>query len=326
MIADLAPACSGYLVKIVGAGYAGTKAVDGLVDSGQVDAEFIAVDTDRQSLEQSKATVKVELNTRPTKGLCRGMPDPEVGREAAEDSRHRLFTVLHEADLVFVVAGMGGATGTGAAPVIARKARESGVPTVGVVSRPFSFQPRGVLEDAEEGINALRRCADALIIVPGDSVLPADQAMQMNILDACHLMDNALGLPVQCILDLVRVPSLIDYDLADLKCLFRSGRMGMAPIGTAVVGRASSEKGPAHAARMALSSPFLDKSTRDADAVLAVFRMAAETFRFPEMIEAADTIIRAARPGARVAYNARFEDRPAKEISVTAIWLYDTVL
>lgn len=320
------PTCSGYLVKIVGTGHAGIKAVNALIDSGQHDAEFIAVDTDRQSLEQSKAMVKVELNVKPVKGLCRGVPDPEVGRGAAEDSSKRLFTALHGADLVFVIAGAGGAAGTGGAPVIARIASKSGVPlTIGVVSQPFPFQSRGIFENAEDGISNLRGCVDALIIVPGDHVFQIDQAPQMNILDACHLMDNALGLPVQCILDLIRLPSLIDHDMADLRWLFRSGT-GIAPIGTVVVSYAGGEKWAAQAARTILSTPFLDRTLREADAMLVVFKMAAETFRFSEMIEAADTVIRAVRPGARVAYNTRFEDKPAKDVSVTAIWVYDTVL
>lgn len=320
------PTCGGYLVKIVGTGHAGIKAVNALIDSGQHDAEFIAVDTDRQSLEQSKAMVKAELNIEPAKTICRGVPDPQVGRKAAEGSRDKLLTILRRADMVFVVAGMGGAAGIGAAPVIARIASKSGVPlTIGVVSQPLPFQSRGIFENADDGISNLRGCVDALIIVPRAHVFQIDQAPEMNVLDACHLMDNALGLPVQCILDLIRLPSLIDHDLADLRWLFRSGT-GIAPIGTVVVSRASGDEGIIQAARMVLSSPFLDGPVKDADAILFVFQMTPETFRSSEVNEAADTIVRAVRPDARLAYNVRFGDKPGKDVTITAICLYDTLL
>lgn len=314
--------CGGYRVKVVGVGGAGIKAVNRLIDSGQCDMECIAVDTDRQALEESKAPVKVEIEVKPAKGLCQGVANPEVGRQAAEVSKDRLSGVLHGADLVFVIAGMGGATGTGAAPVVAELARELFALTVGVVSRPFDFENSGkVREIAEAGISRLQKCVDALIIITSDALFKIDRTWQMNTQDAYHLMDNILGLPVQCILDLISVPSIISYDLYDLKYLFRS-RTGMAKTGALGMGWASGKNQVVKATRMALSSPFLDKPAKDAQAVLMVFRT-PEDFRILEIQEAADLIAREADPDVIVACNARILEKPAEEVRITAIWLYD---
>jgi len=249
------------VIKVVGVGGGGVNAVNRMIESGLRGVEFIAINTDAQALLMSDADVKLDLGRDVTRGLGAGA-DPEVGRGAAEAHREELDEVLKGADMVFITAGEGGGTGTGAAPIVAGLAREQGALTVGVVTRPFGFEGRRRSVQAEAGIQALREAVDTLIVIPNDRLLElADPKMPM--LEAFHRADDVLFNGVSGITDLITTPGLINVDFADVKRIL--GGAGGAVMG---VGRGSGEDRAVQASTKAIASPLLETSMDGARGVL----------------------------------------------------------
>jgi len=248
-------------IKVIGVGGAGTNAVNRMVDNGLRGVEFIAVNTDKQALALSKATNKVQIGEKLTKGLGAGA-NPEGGKRAAEESRDELASLVQGADLVFVTCGMGGGTGTGAAPVIAEVAREQGILTIGVVSKPFLFEGRQRMKNAEKGIAELKANVDTLVVVPNDRLLQiVNKATTMS--DAFRIADDTLRQGIQGISDLIALPAMINLDFADVRTVMES--RGMAHMG---IGTGSGENRLIEAAKAAISSPMLETSIDGARAVL----------------------------------------------------------
>ncbi|MGB9885548.1 MAG: cell division protein FtsZ [Moorellales bacterium] len=298
-------------IKVVGVGGGGSNAVNRMIAAGLQGVEFIAVNTDLQALQLSKADVKIQIGAKLTKGLGAGA-NPEVGRRAAEESREDLVKALDKADMVFVTAGMGGGTGTGGAPIVAEVAKQAGALTVAVVTRPFTFEGRKRAEQAEAGINELRSRVDSLIIIPNDRLLQvADK--QTSITEAFRLADDILRQGVQGISDLIAVPGLINLDFADVKTI-------MLDTGTALmgIGRGTGEKRAIEAARMAISSPLLETSIEGARGVLMNITGGPDLGLF-EVNEAAEIIAAAADPNANIIFGAVIDENLRDEVRITVI-------
>src|SRR2546426_1299017 len=249
------------VIKVVGVGGGGTNAVNRMVDAGLAGVEFIAVNTDAQALMMCDADVKIHIGSKATRGLGAGA-DPAVGHAAAMESRDELKESLKGADMVFVTAGEGGGTGTGGAPVIAELAHEVNALTVGVVTRPFSFQGRKRADQAERGIGELRDRVDTLIVIENDRLLQVVER-RTSIVEAFRMADDILRQGVQGITDLITEPGLVNLDFADVRTIMRDA--GSALMG---IGRASGENRAAEAARIAVSSPLLEASIEGATGIL----------------------------------------------------------
>src|ERR671933_574690 len=299
------------VIKVVGVGGGGTTAVNRMVDAGLSGVEFIAVNTDAQALLMCDADVKIHIGAKATRGLGAGA-DPTVGHAAAMESRDELKEALKGADMVFVTAGKGGGTGTGGAPVIAEIARELGALTVGVVTRPFSFEGRKRAEQADQGIKALREKVDTLIIIPNDRLLQVVEK-RTSIVDAFRIADDVLRQGVQGITDLITVPGLINLDFADVRTIMRGA--GSALMG---IGVASGENRAAEAARAAVSSPLLEASVEGATGILLNITGGSEIGLF-EVNEAAEVVTSAADQNANVIFGAVIDDSIGDEVRVTVI-------
>ena len=249
------------VIKVVGVGGGGCNAVNSMVDSKVTSAEFIAVNTDNQALLMSKADKTLQIGERLTKGLGAGS-DPSVGEGAAEESKEEIAQFLEGTDLVFIAAGMGGGTGTGAASVIARIARELGILTVAVVTKPFSFEGRVRNENANKGIANLKKYVDTLVVIPNDKLLQYLPA-QTGVLDAFKVADDMLKQGIVGIVDLIATPSLINLDFADVNTVMRN--QGLAHMG---IGRAKGENRVIEAVRQAVSSPLLETTIEGAKSVI----------------------------------------------------------
>jgi cell division protein FtsZ len=304
---------SSYLavIKVVGVGGGGTNAVNRMVDAGLKGVEFIAVNTDAQALLMCDADVKLHIGGKITRGLGAGA-NPEVGRAAAEESRDEIRELLKGADMVFVTAGKGGGTGTGGAPVIAEIARELGALTVGVVTRPFSFEGRKRGNQAEEGIGALAKKVDTLIVIPNDRLLQVVEK-RTSILDAFKVADDILRQGVQGITDLITVPGLINLDFADVRTIMRSA--GSALMG---IGMASGENRGAEAAKAAISSPLLESSIEGATGILLNISGGSDMGLF-EVNEAAEVISNAADSEANVIFGAVIDESLGDQMRVTVV-------
>lgn len=299
------------VIKVVGVGGGGTNAVNRMVDAGLKGVEFIAVNTDAQALLMCDADVKIHIGAKITRGLGAGA-NPEVGRQAAEESRDELREALKGADMVFVTAGKGGGTGTGAAPVIAEIARELGALTVGVVTKPFSFEGRKRAAQAEQGIEALSKKVDTLIIIPNDRLLQVVER-RTSIVDAFKVADDVLRQGVQGITDLITVPGLINLDFADVRTIIRNA--GSALMG---IGSASGEHRGVEAARAAISSPLLESSIDGATGILLNITGGRDLGLF-EVNEAAEVISGAADPDANVIFGAVIDESMGDQMRVTVI-------
>src|ERR687884_273880 len=298
-------------VKIVGVGGGGTNAVNRMVETGVQGVEFIAVNTDNQALQLSNASRKVPIGGRSARGLGAG-GDPEQGERAAEISRDTLADALEGADMVFLTAGLGGGTGTGAAPIIADIARRARALTVAVVTLPFTFEGFQRRKAAEAGLQRLRDHVDALIVIPNDRLLElADR--QMSLIEAFRLADDVLRHGVQGISDLVTMTGLINLDFADVKSVMQNA-------GTALmaVGEARGDNRAINAARAAVSSPLLDVSIEGAHGVLLNVSGGPD-LTLAEVTEAAETIQAAADPDASIYFGAVIHPRIQDEIRVTVI-------
>lgn len=299
------------VIKVVGIGGGGVNAVNRMIDAGLRGVEFIAVNTDAQALLMSDADVKLDVGRNLTRGLGAGA-DPDVGRQAAEDHRDEIASALAGADMVFITAGEGGGTGTGAAPLVAQVAREAGALTIGVVTRPFRFEGRRRAAQADIGVEALKAQVDTLIVIPNDRLLEvADRST--SVLDAFRLADDVLLQGVQGITDLIMTPGLINLDFADVRTVMSNA--GNALMG---IGRAQGENRAVDAARLAMSSPLLEASIEGARGVLLMVAGGRDLNLF-EASDAADLIAACAHPDANIIFGAVIDDTLGDEVKVTVI-------
>jgi cell division protein FtsZ len=299
------------VIKVVGVGGGGTNAVNRMVDAGLTGVEFIAVNTDAQALLMCDADVKIHIGAKVTRGLGGGA-EPGMGRNAAVESRDELKEALKGADMVFVTAGEGGGTGTGGAPVIAGLARELDALTVGVVTRPFTFEGRKRAEQAETGIEELRDHVDTLIVIENDRLLQVVEK-KTSLGEAFGMADDVLRQGVQGITDLITVPGLVNLDFADVRTI-------MSDAGTALmgIGTASGENRAAEAARSAVSSPLLESSIEGATGILLNITGGSEIGLF-EVNEAAEVVTGAADQNANVIFGAVIDDNLGDDIRVVVI-------
>ena len=298
-------------IKVIGVGGGGNNAVNRMIEHGVQGVEFIAVNTDAQALNLSKAEVKMQIGGKLTRGLGAGA-NPEVGKKAAEESKEQIEEALRGADMVFVTAGMGGGTGTGAAPVIAQIARDLGALTVGVVTRPFTFEGRKRATQATGGISAMKESVDTLIVIPNDRLLEiVDKSTPM--LEAFREADNVLRQGVQGISDLIAVPGLINLDFADVKTIMSN--KGSALMG---IGVASGESRAAEAAKKAISSPLLETSIDGAQGVLLNITGGSNLSLY-EVQEAADIVASASDQEVNMIFGSVINDNLKDEIIVTVI-------
>ena len=298
-------------IKVIGVGGGGNNAVNRMIVAGLQGVDFVTVNTDSQALQLSRADQKIQIGAKLTKGLGAGA-NPEIGAKAAEESREDLVKVLKGADMVFVTAGMGGGTGTGATPIVAEVAKEMGALTVGVVTRPFTFEGRKRAIQAEKGIAELKGKVDTLITIPNDRLLQVVDK-HTTIEEAFRVADDVLRQGVQGISDLIAVPGLINLDFADVKTIMSN--TGSALMG---IGQATGENRAADAARKAISSPLLETSIEGAKGVLLNITGGMNLTLF-EVNEAAGIIQEAADPEANIIFGAVIDDELKEELRVTVI-------
>ncbi|MDS2171498.1 cell division protein FtsZ [Nesterenkonia sp. CL21] len=299
------------VIKVVGIGGGGVNAVNRMIEVGLRGVEFIAINTDAQALLMSDADVKLDVGRELTRGLGAGA-NPEVGRQAAEDHAQEIEEVLTGADMVFVTAGEGGGTGTGGAPVVARIARSLGALTIGVVTRPFTFEGRRRASSAETGIEALRDEVDTLIVIPNDRLLSISDK-NVSVLDAFRSADQVLLSGVQGITDLITTPGLINLDFADVKSVMQGA--GSALMG---IGSANGEDRAVKAAELAIASPLLEASIDGAHGVLLSIQGGSDLGLF-EINEAARLVQEVAHPEANIIFGAVIDDALGDEARVTVI-------
>ena len=299
-------------IKVLGVGGGGGNAVNSMIESGQIEGvEFIAVNTDAQALLTSKADTKLQIGQNFTKGLGSGA-DPEVGSTAAQESQERIKDLLFDSDMVFITAGMGGGTGTGASPIIAQLAKEAGALTVAVVTKPFAFEGVRRMQQAEEGIEELKDKVDTLIVIPNQRLMEVVDK-KMTLLDAFRLADNVLGQGVQGISDLITVPGLINVDFADVKTIMTES--GSALMG---IGQASGENRAATAARMAISSPLLEISIEGAKGILYNI-IGGPDMTMSEVSDASAIIANAADKDANIIFGATVNENMGSNIKISVI-------
>jgi cell division protein FtsZ len=299
------------VIKVVGVGGAGGNAVNQMIEKQLRGVEFIAINTDGQDLLKSEAHVKLEIGSASARSLGAGA-DPEVGRRAAEDHVEEIAEVLRGADMVFVAAGEGGGTGTGAAPVVARIAKEAGALTVGVVSRPFDFEGRRRAENAQAGIDALRAEVDALIIVPNQKLIELNDT-ELTFVNAFSMADEILRAGVQGISDLIVETGLVNLDFADVKAVMQGAGTALMGIGTA-----KGEDRAMRAAEQAINHPLLENSIDNARGVLIQFS-AASNMKLAEINDASRLIQEIVHPGANIYFGSSINDAMGDEIRVTVI-------
>lgn len=299
------------VIKVVGIGGGGVNAVNRMIDVGLKGVEFIAINTDAQALLMSDADVKLDIGRAVTRGLGAGA-SPDVGRQAATDHEEEIKEVLRGADMVFVTAGEGGGTGTGGAPIVARIAREIGALTVGVVTRPFTFEGKRRAAQAEEGISALRKEVDTLIVIPNDRLLSISDRT-ITALEAFKSADQVLLAGVQGITDLITTPGLINLDFADVRSVMYGA--GSALMG---IGSARGENRATRAAESAIASPLLEASIDGAHGVLLSIAGGSDLGLF-EISEAAELVAASAHPDANIIYGTVIDDALGDEVRVTVI-------
>ena len=298
-------------IKVVGVGGGGNNAVNRMITSGLQGVDFIAINCDAQALLLSKAQNRIQIGEKLTKGLGAGA-NPEIGQKAAEESREILIEQLRGADMVFVTAGMGGGTGTGAAPIVAECAREAGALTVGVVTKPFSFEGKRRMNQAEAGIVNLKDRVDTLITIPNDRLLQVIDR-RTSMMDAFRIADDVLRQGVQGISDLISVPGLINADFADVKTIMSNAGSALMGIGTA-----KGESGAKAAAEAAIKSPLLEASIDGARGVLFNITGGKDLSLF-DVTEASNIITEAVDPDANIIFGAVIDEKLDDEIRVTVI-------
>ena len=298
-------------IKVIGVGGGGNNAVNRMIESLLKGVQFIAVNTDKQALFTSKAEYRIQIGEKLTKGLGAGA-NPEIGKKAAEESRDDIHQALQGADMVFVTAGMGGGTGTGAAPIVAQIAKEMGILTVGVVTKPFTFEGKRRMMHAEQGIAELKDKVDTLVTIPNDRLLQVVEK-KTSIMEAFKIADDVLKQGVQGISDLIAVPGLVNLDFADVKTIMFE--QGLAHMG---VGRASGEHRATEAAKQAIHSPLLETSIEGAKGVLLNITGGPNLGLF-EVNEAAELVAQAADPDANIIFGAVIDEDLKDELRITVI-------
>jgi cell division protein FtsZ len=298
-------------IKVVGVGGGGNNAVNRMIVAGLQGVDFISVNCDAQALLLSKAQNRIQIGEKLTKGLGAGA-NPEIGQKAAEESREIIIEQLRGADMVFVTAGMGGGTGTGAAPIVAECAREAGALTVGVVTKPFSFEGKRRMNQAEAGIVTLKERVDTLITIPNDRLLQVIDR-RTSMIDAFRIADDVLRQGVQGISDLISVPGLINADFADVKTIMSNAGSALMGIGTA-----TGDNGAVAAAEAAIKSPLLEASIEGARGVLFNITGGKDLSLF-DVTEASNIITEAVDPDANIIFGAVIDEKLDDEIRVTVI-------
>lgn len=298
-------------IKVVGCGGGGNNAVNRMVDAGLKGVEFISINTDRQALSLSNATTKIQVGEKLTKGLGAGAI-PDIGRRAAEESREEIAQALKGADLVFVTAGMGGGTGTGSAPIVAEIARDLGCLTIAVVTKPFQFEGKQRMKNAEMGIADLKQRVDTLVVIPNDRLLQV-VSKGTTMLEAFRIADDVLRQGIQGISDLIAVPALINLDFADVKTVMESG--GMAHMG---IGIGKGENRMVDAAKNAIQSPLLETNIDGARAVL-INITGGEDISIVDINEAANLVMQSADSEANIIFGAGIDERMGDEVRITVI-------
>jgi len=298
-------------IKVIGCGGAGNNAINRMVDAGLKGVDFIAINTDRQALAMSKAGTTIQIGEKLTKGLGAGAV-PDVGRRAAEESREEIAAAIKGADLVFVTAGMGGGTGTGAAPIVAEIARDMNCLTIAVVTKPFAFEGKQRMKNAEMGMIDLKQRVDTLVVIPNDRLLQV-VTKGTSMLEAFRIADDVLRQGIQGISDLIAVPALINLDFADVKTVMESG--GMAHMG---IGIGKGENRMVEAAKNAISSPLLETNIDGARSVL-INITGGEDMSIIDINEAANLVMQAADSEANIIFGAGIDERLQDEVRITVI-------
>ena len=298
-------------IKVIGVGGAGNNAVNRMIEAGIRNVEFIAVNTDRQTLNESKASSKIQIGEKLTRGLGAGA-NPDIGAQAAEESKAEIAEVLKGADMVFVTAGMGGGTGTGAAPVVAATAKEMGILTIGVVTKPFTFEGKKRLAQAERGVASLKGKVDTLVVIPNDKLLQVIDR-KTSMIEAFRMADDVLRQGVQGISDLISVPGVINLDFADVRTIMLN--QGMAHMG---VGSASGENRAEDAAKQAIQSPMLETSIEGARGIIINITGGSD-MGLHEANTAAELVQRSADPEANIIFGTVIDDSMGDEIQITVI-------
>ena len=298
-------------IKVVGVGGAGNNVVNRMVKAGTQGVEFIAINTDKQALSVSNADQKIQIGEKMTRGQGAGS-DPEIGKRSAEESRNDIAKALENADMVFITAGMGGGTGTGAAPTVAEIAREAGCLTVGVVTKPFKFEGKRRMDQANEGIRDLLGRVDSLLIIPNDRLKYATD-QKVTLANAFEIADDVLKQAVTSISDLIKNTGFINLDFADVTCIMKSA--GFAHMG---VGHAAGKGKAEDAARMAVASPLMETSINGARGVL-INITGSEDMGLEDVEAAANLVQEAAHPDANIIFGATFDETLQDEIRVTVI-------
>ncbi len=298
------------LLKVIGVGGAGGNAVNRMVEYGLQGVEFVSINTDKQALNASNADQKVQIGERATRGLGAGA-NPETGKTAAEESVDAISDAVHGADLIFITAGMGGGTGTGAAPVVAKAAKDAGILTIGVVTKPFNFEGRSRMRNAVDGIKQLRGVVDTLIVIPNQKLLSIVGNAPMD--EALRVADDVLRQGVQGISDLITCPTMINSDFADVKTIM--AEKGMAHMG---IGTATGDKRCIEATKQAIASPLLETTIDGAKGVLLNV-VGGRSLGLLEVDEAANLITDAADPDARIIWAMGIDDSMGDSVRVTVI-------
>lgn len=298
-------------LKVIGVGGGGNNAVDRMIEAQVQGVDFIAVNTEAQILEKSEAETKIQIGEKLTKGLGAGAK-PEVGEQAAEESKDEILKVLQGADMVFVTAGMGGGTGTGAAPIVAQCAKELGALTVGVVTKPFTFEGKVRMRNAMSGIEKLKANVDTLLIVPNDRLLQTVDK-KTSLKDAFKIADDVLRQGIQGISDLITVPGIINLDFADVKTIMSD--QGEALMG---IGIGSGENRASDAAKMAISSPLLERSIDGAKGII-ISITGNEDLGLFEINEASQVITEAADPDANIIWGTSVDPNLDDMVKITVI-------
>ena len=298
-------------LKVVGVGGAGNNVVNRMVKAGTQGVEFIAINTDKQALSVSNADQKIQIGEKQTHGQGAGS-DPEVGKRSAEESRNNIAAAIEDADMVFITAGMGGGTGTGAAPTVAEIAREAGCLTVGVVTKPFKFEGKRRMDQANEGIRELLGKVDSLLIIPNDRLKYATD-QKVTLANAFEIADDVLKQAVTSISDLIKNTGFINLDFADVTCIMKNA--GFAHMG---VGHAAGKGKAEDAARMAVASPLMETSINGARGVL-INITGSQDMGLEDVEAAANLVQEAAHPEANIIFGATFDDSLQDEIRVTVI-------
>lgn len=298
-------------IKVIGVGGGGNNAINRMIDHGVRGVDFIAFNTDKQALYSSKAEAKIQIGEKLTKGLGAGA-NPEIGERAAEENRNEIMEAMEGADMIFITAGMGGGTGTGAAPIVAEIAKELGILTVAVVTKPFTFEGRKRLKQADTGLENLREKVDTLVIIPNDKLLQmAEKKTPMS--EAFQMADEVLRQGIQGISDLISVPNLINLDFSDVKTIMEN--KGIAHMG---IGQANGDNRATEAAQLAIKSPLLETSIDGAKSVLLNIT-GGDDLGMLEVNEAAELIMQAVDKDANIIFGAGIDSSMNNEVKITVI-------